>query len=201
MRSHMQESSNSSGESSADPNPEEWLDLYGDSLYQFALARVRNPSTAEDLVQETFLAGMRAISSFEGRSSLKSWLIAILKNKIIDHLRKASRQKEEVFEEETIDLPVRGFSSIGIWNVYVPNWAGSPEGVLENQQFMEVIKNCFEKLPDRSRRLFQLKLLQDLDTEEICKLLEISSSNYWVLVHRARLALRECVESNWYRKS
>ena len=90
--------------------------------------------------------------------------------------------------------------SNGIWNVYVANWAKNPEESLENDQFMSVLQECLEKLPHKHRRAFQLKFIKQLDTAEVCKLLNISTSNYWVMLHRGRMALRECVDDNWYKK-
>lgn len=185
---------------SADADPESWLELYGDSLYRFALGQLRgDEALAEDLVQETFLSAMRALDRFEGRSAVQTWLTSILKNKIIDHFRKRSRQGHHVQIEEVPEGPLSGIGALGLWNVYVPNWAKDPEAILENEQFLGAVQSCLGKLPDRSRELFQLKFLKQLETDEICNILEISSSNFWVLLHRGRLALRQCVEDNWHK--
>ncbi len=183
------------------PEPEVWIEEHGDQLFQYALSRVRDRTLAEDLVQDTLLSALKSYKNFQGRSTIKTWLIAILKNKIIDQIRKKSRQKEDLGSKDDIsELPAIGFGSHGIWNVYVPNWAGSPDKVLEDQEFLNALRGCFQKLPERSRRAFELKLMEDKDSEEICKDLDIGQSNLWVILHRARLALRECIELNWYRK-
>ena len=187
----------SNGEDLGTDDPSSWVELYGDRLYQFALSRVRDQALAEDLVQDTFMSAIRAIESFEGRSSIQTWLRTILKNKIVDHFRKSTRRGSEVRLEDYEEIPAVGFGTLGIWNVYVPNWGKSPDAALENDQFLKVVESCLGKLPERHREVFQLKFLKDLEAEEICKILSLSSSNYWVILHRGRLALRQCVQENW----
>jgi RNA polymerase sigma-70 factor (ECF subfamily) len=179
--------------------PSDWLDLYGDRLFQYALSRVRDDSVAEDLVQDTLLAAMKSASSFEGRSSAYTWLVSILKNKIIDHHRKVARLREDSITDKEINSADLGFNSLGIWSSYVANWARSPEKTLENQQFLTAVQHCFSALPAKHREIFQLKFIDDTSSDEICKLMDITPSNLWVLMHRARMTLRQCVEKNWYR--
>jgi RNA polymerase sigma-70 factor (TIGR02943 family) len=182
-------------------SPSQWLDLYGDKLFQYAVSRVKDPSTAEDLVQETLLSAFRSWTSFEGRAAPLTWLRSILKNKICDLYRKRSRLREEYLEEKSYDLVQLGFFSFGIWSSYIANWASSPEKTLENQQFNSVVDRCLSTLPARHREIFELKFLDELPPEEICKVTGISSSNYWVILHRSRLALRKCVELHWHKGS
>ena len=161
-------------------SPQKWLEEHGDALYSFAVSRVRDHSIAEDLLQETLLSAFKAHKSFENRSSTKPWLIAILKTKIIDHYRKKSRTKYSVGEQDISELPAVGFGTYGIWNVYVPNWAGAPDKALENQEFMQALGECFKKLPTRSKSVFDFKVQDGMSNEDICKVLEISESNLWV---------------------
>lgn len=174
-------------------DPKEWLEQHGDKLFSFALARVKDRTLAEDLVQETLLSAVAARDSFEGRSQVSTWLTSILKNKIIDYFRSKARRPESTSVEDINELPLAGIGASGIWNVYVPNWGRSPEKKLEDQQFLAVVMNCISKLPERTASAFRLKFLEGLEAEDVCKALEISSSNFWVLLHRGRMALRECV--------
>lgn len=178
-------------------NPELWLEEHGDYLFRFALSRVRSRETAEDLVQETLLAAVRAQNSFQGRSTARTWLVSILKNKIIDHFRKANR---EILDNEGVVEPSEGpecFNTAGIWNSTVTDWAADPTTLLERKEFHKVLSECLQKLPHKMREIFTLKVLDDVDSKEICKVLGVSSSNLWVLLHRARMGLRDCIEKNW----
>lgn len=183
-------------------NPVTWLEEYGDGLYSYAYGKVRDKALAEDLVQDTLLSAIKNLVGFEGRSSVKTWLFTILKNKITDNYRKSSSvarsEKAHSASNNIMDLPEISFNSFGIWNKYVPNWANDPEAILESKVFSEVLSNCVEKLPKRSQIAIN-KNANDLPADQICKELEISTSNLWVLLHRARLHLRECLEKNWYK--
>jgi RNA polymerase sigma-70 factor (TIGR02943 family) len=183
-------------------NPATWLDEYGDILFSYAYAKVKDTALAEDLVQDTLLSAIKNLAGFESRSSVKTWLFTILKNKITDNYRKtasvARTEKAHSTSNNILDLPEISFNSFGIWNKYVPNWANDPEAILESKVFSEVLSNCIDKLPKRSQLAIN-KNANDLPADEICKELEISPSNLWVLLHRARLHLRECLEKNWYK--
>lgn len=181
-------------------DPTQWVDLYGDRLYKMALARVKDSSVAEDLVQETFLSGIKGLASFEGRTNLQSWLKSILQNKIIDYFRSAAYKSHDSERQESIDIQTLGFNSIGIWNTYVPNWAHDPEKILEDQQFIKALQHCISKLPPSHRQVFELRFIKELDQKDICKVSRISTSNYWVVLHRARMALRQCIEKSWVNK-
>lgn len=186
---------------SACPAPEQWPELFGDRLFRYAFRLLRDRTVAEDLVQETFLAALDRRAEFQNRSAFLTWLTSILRNKVIDYLRTAIRRGRHHSIEESADVePPVGFGSLGIWNVYVPNWAKSADSLLEDRQLLDVVHRCLDKLPGRQGEILRLKLLEDLDNAEICKLLELSQTNLWVLLHRARMAVRSCVEKNWYRK-
>lgn len=178
-------------------NPELWVDQYGDVLYSYALSRLNNVSSAEDVVQETFLAAFRSKEKFTGEASLQTWLISILKHKIVDLIRKESR--ETVAEEtDAIEEPAdQFFDRKGHWRVAPADWKIHPGKVLEQKEFMNVLSGCLGHLPDKLRRLFVLRELEELETEEICGKLGISSSNLWVMLYRARMKLRGCLSENW----
>jgi RNA polymerase sigma-70 factor (TIGR02943 family) len=179
------------------PEPEEWVDEYGDALFRFALARIKDPSLAEDLVQETFLAALPARKNFKGRSSPKTWLIAILKNKIIDHFRKKKPEESREDIETFSEIDDHPFNPRGAWNHRPAQWGANPGKVLEQKEFLDVFYQCLTGLSDRIAKAFILREVDGLDTEEICKILKITASNCWVMLYRARMHLRRCLERNW----
>lgn len=184
-----------------------WVDKYGDYLYAFAFSRVRDQSVAEDLVQETLLAALQSHSKYDGNSSEKTWLTGILKHKIIDHFRRGSRQVDLTPDEADMSgydyLFERDDEWSGHWN---PNlkpmqWDATPEAVLERSEFREILTHCLGELPERVANCFTLREMESFDAKEICEILMISMNNYWVMMHRARLHLRRCIEFNWFRKA
>ena len=179
-------------------NPDTWLDQHGDSLYRFALMRVRDPSIAEDMVQETLLAAWRARSKFAGGSAERTWLIAILKNKIIDYFRRVSREAplpDNADNDDAIDaLFARNTDH---WARLTSAWA-NPDDALEQAEFWQVFQNCLDALPVRQAQMFTLSEIDGLSTDELCKVAQAQTSNVWVMLHRARLRLRECLEKQWF---
>jgi len=180
-------------------DPGIWLDRHGDALYRFALMRVREPATAEDLVQETLLAALRARERFAGNSTERTWLIAILKNKIIDHFRRHARETPLPAGADSDEAIEAMFSAAdaGHW-VRPPAAWSNPHQALEQAEFFRVFQQCLEGLPARQAQAFVLSELDGLPTDELCKVLEAETSNVWVMLHRARLRLRQCLESNWF---
>jgi RNA polymerase sigma-70 factor (ECF subfamily) len=184
---------------------ERWVDEYADYLFKFALARLRDPGRAEDAVQETFLAALRGAKSFAGRSAEKTWLAGILKNKIYDYFRKASRETSftdlDFYEdEETGRFAAEGLSA-GTWihDLGPQEWTKAGES-LDQELFWRTYRGCADKLPGRIAAVFNLREVDGLDSKEICALLNLSESNLWVMLHRARMALRRCLETNWFGK-
>ncbi|MCI5065464.1 sigma-70 family RNA polymerase sigma factor [bacterium] len=190
-------SARSADENRSESSPAEWLQEHGDYLYRYAFSRMNSPEVAEDLVQETLLAGVRGYKNFEGRSSIRTWLVGILKNKIIDHLRRVSRKERKEVLEEDNDTLDRHFNRFGIWNRVLPNWASEPTEIFERKEFLAAFECCLGQVPEKARRAFMLKTFENIGSEEICKILDITSSNLWVLLHRCRLSLRECLEGRW----
>ena len=180
-------------------DPSEWVDSFGGRLFRYACLRVKQREVAEDLVQETFLAGMRAWPSFEGRCSVQSWLITILKNKIVDYVRQASRNEPLPGDGDSEDPTENLFSRFGMWGRILSNWAKDPSRHLEQRQFLDMFERCLHKLPERWRQAFTLRVLDHRESPEICKVLNISPSNLDVMVYRARMQLRNCVEVNWIK--
>lgn len=179
-------------------NPDQWIDRFGDLLFQYALPRVNDTLLAEDLVQDTFLSAYRSRSLFRGETSEKNWLFTILKRKIIDHYRKKSSATEALPEE--IDEE-EWFTESGAWRPEtVPGrWERVHED-LENRELAETLEKCQNHLREKQKQVYILKYLEEMDGDEICKVLGISSSNYWILIHRARLQMRDCMEKHWFNK-
>lgn len=176
----------------------DWLTEHGDYLYRYALARLRDPHLAEDAVQETLLAAMQG-SGYAGGSSPRTWLTGILKHKIIDHFRRLQREVPlESPEEIAGDVPDMDefFSESGHWAEPPQSW-GDPGSLLQQDQFLRVLQECMDRLPERLARLFMLREVVEEDNEEICKELEITPTNAWVMLYRARMGLRKCLEMNW----
>jgi RNA polymerase sigma-70 factor (ECF subfamily) len=173
-----------------------WAGDYGDSLYRYAISAVGDSVLAEELVQETYLAGIEAIDKFKGNSAVKSWLIGILKHKIADHFRRKSRlvPMEESELERTIAEQDKSFDQKGSWLKPPGAWPASPEDELERKQIAKILEDCIEALPERLRQLYRLRDIDGVATKEICKQMDISQTNLWVMMHRARCALRSCLE-------
>jgi len=186
-------------------DPERWVELHGDYLFKYALLRLRDPSRAEDAVQETFLAALKGGKSFEGRSAEKSWLVGILKNKICDYYRKASRETsftdmQFYADEENESFVSEGASKDGWIQEMGPQEWSVPGANLDREVFWQAFFNCSNKLPKNIATVFNLREVDGIETKEICALLNISENNLWVMLHRARMALRRCLETNWFGK-
>lgn len=182
-------------------DPTRWLEEHGDILYRFALGRVRDPQVAEDLMQDTFLAAIRGADSFSGRSAERTWLVGILKHKIIDYFRTQHRETPtEDVGERMLEDPGAYLDRKGHWKVGQSEWITNPEKAYEREEFWKILNQCVSKLNDNQRRVFEMRELEHLNAEEICEALDISSSNLWVLLHRARLQLKGCLESNWLQR-
>ena len=176
-----------------------WVNEYGDMLYRYALPRVNDKEIAKDLVQDTFLAAWRNHDNFKGEISEKNWLFTILKNKIIDHYRKASTRLTEGLPDNTND-PF--FDEAEHWAEQAgpKDWGIDYNQGIEKKEFYEILNRCRKKLKDIQSAVFAMKYLDGLDSEEICNELNITASNFWVLMHRAKLNLRACLEKNWITK-
>jgi len=183
-------------------NTSEWVDEFGDYLFRYAVARVRNEALAEDLVQETFLAAIRGQERFSGRSSVKTWLTGILKHKIIDHYRKAYREPLISDLSPLDEAQDKQFNEWGHWlmNDVVPprKWKDEQIENLDRKEFWVYFKKCADELPERIRNVFIMRELDGADSSDICEVLGISSQNYWTIMHRARSALRHCLERTWF---
>jgi RNA polymerase sigma-70 factor (ECF subfamily) len=175
---------------------------HGDYLYRYALLRLRDPHLAEDAVQETLLAALSAKNgqSFAAKSAIRTWLTGILKHKIIDHFRRAQREAPlpdgEIADGELPPGMDDFFLEDGHWTE-PPSSLGNPAALLEQQQFWGVLQSCLDRLPKALARIFLLREIEEKENEEICKELEVSTTNAWVMLYRARMGLRKCLEMSW----
>lgn len=177
-------------------NPNQWIDLYSDYLFNYTITRVSDREIAQDLVQETFLAGLKSMKNFKGEASERTWLIAILKRKIIDHYRKINSNKGKA----EVRINYNDAESEGDWleeRVADP-YDKTAEDTLENTELADAIHNCLGKLPKKQADVFKMKTILNHETEAICNELNITASNLWVIVHRARTAMADCLKENWF---
>jgi RNA polymerase sigma-70 factor (TIGR02943 family) len=182
---------------------EQQLVALRDYLMRFARLQLRNDAWAEDAVSETLLAALAKPQAFQARSQLKTWLVGILKHKIIDSMRQ--RQREVTLNSYSDDdnadpLEHMAFKTDGHFAEKPADW-GNPEQDLKNRQFMVILDACTEKLPPVQGRLFLMREWLELSSEDICKELGMTTTNLYVQLHRARLRLRECLELNWFARS
>ena len=180
------------------PDPATWVDLHGDFLFRYALSRLGNRTVAEDLVQETFLAALRAEKNFSGRSAERTWFVGILKHKIIDHLRRQGRERPVSAINSSSEMSEEMFDKSGWWNVKPAKWPAEPSETLEQKEFWEAFRHCLENLPQRLRVVFSLREMDELPTDEVCEALKVTPGNLGVLLYRARMGLRRCLEINWF---
>jgi len=188
-------------------NPTNWLQLYGDYLFSLAMLKTCNKELAEDLVQETFFSAIKAKENFKGTSSEKTWLTAILKNKIIDHYRKKNVLKETgSYLADTEQNFHNAFFSdeednFGHWTKEAAprDWKISgADNILNNKEFFKILQYCIEKMPSKLVPVFLAKFIDEEEAEMICKEFNITTSNYWVIIHRAKVLMRSCLERNWF---
>jgi len=181
----------------SDQEAERWLNEHGDYLYRYGLFRLSNEELARDMVQETLIAAWKGRNNFRSDSSPRTWLVGIMKHKIIDHVRREirTRQLSEALETDpTSDF----FDSSGHWNQPPKGWQDDPEQLSSNRQFAEVLQHCVGALPEQQRHVFTLREMNGENTDSVCNSCDITSTNLHVIMHRARLALRHCLEKNWF---
>jgi RNA polymerase sigma-70 factor (TIGR02943 family) len=188
------------------PDAGVWVDEHGDYLYKYALFRLRDTTAAEDAVQETFLAALKAYAKYEGRGSERTWLVGILKHKITDHFRRSVRERPIGQQEDDGPEHSEFFTRTDEWtnhwnNDFAPtDWHSTPAQLIEQGDFWRVFNDCLSPLPARTASAFTFREVDGLSSEEICELLSISVNNLWVILHRARLHLRNCLEKNWFAR-
>lgn len=179
-----------------------WVDLYSDKMYSWAFYKLGNKEEAEDIVQDTFLAALDSMEKFEGRSEPKTWLFSILNNKIAEYFRKVYRSP--VANENSINDNCLNtfFDNDGGWiNNQIPaEWNNDKANLLDDTDFTKVLKNCMGNLPLQWNAAIQLKYIEEKKADTICQELQIATTNYWQILHRAKLQLRKCLEIHWFKK-
>ena len=176
--------------------PADWVDQYGHYLYRYAVSRLRDGDAAEEVVQETFVAALRHVEQYEAKGSERAWLLGILKRKIIDLIRSRNRTTSLV-DEDANDPSEALFDRRGSWQREIRSTIYAPLDSLERKEFWRILRGCLESLPPRQADIFTLREMDDQTTDEICKEFEITPSNLWVILHRARLQLSTCMKSRW----
>lgn len=177
-------------------NPNKWIDLYSDYLFNYTVTRVSDREIAQDLVQDTFFAGLKSMKNFKGEASERTWLVSILKRKIIDHYRKINSNKGKA----EVRMNYSDDENEGDWleeRVADP-FDKTAEDTLENEELSDAIHNCLDKLPQKQANIFKMKTILNYETEVICNELNITASNLWVIIHRARTSMASCLEQNWF---
>ncbi len=180
-------------------DPDKWVNDYGDKLYAYAYSRVGTAEIAEDLVQETFLSGLKSLDKFKGSSSEYTWLVSILKHKIIDHYRQKATRSALNVDSEDARFKQSGFMAGGWIKDKAPkSWSNDTVTSMESEEFMRILYFCIKYLPDKWASCFILRVIEEMPGQDVCKELDITSSNLWTILHRARLQLRDCLETNWF---
>ena len=174
-----------------------WVETHGDYLFNFAIGQVRDTNVAEDLLQETFLAALKAQDTFSGRSSERTWLVGILRHKIYDHLRKTCRERAVRVEPMPISDEDMAFEDSIAWIHQMAAEATSPSRRIELAEFRQHLEKAMGKLPPRIAQVFQLYSVEERSNQEVCQRLNISESNLWVMLHRARKQLRIELSGWW----
>jgi RNA polymerase sigma-70 factor, ECF subfamily len=180
--------------------PEHWVDEYGDYLFRYARKHINQIQTAEDLVQETFLAALKGSGKFQGRSSRKTWLVGILKHKIMDHYRYKGREITLSGLESKCEYMDSIFSKNGMYLKPPSDWGQDPESAFEKKEFWVVLRECIANLPENLLAVFQLKMMEERKSEEVCESLGIKPNNLWVIMHRSRTRIKNCMDAHWFSK-
>ena len=182
-------------------SPEGWMAQHGDYLFRYAMSRLRDEHLAEDALQETLLAALQGQKNYAGEAAERTWLVGILKHKIVDLIRKKVREPtllnvDEALEFAEDEATEAMFDETGHWTTPCQDW-GNPDKVLEQKRFWKILTECLKRLPPQLAMLYSLREISGMATEDICKDLNISPTNSWVMLHRARLGLKECFEMRW----
>jgi len=186
-------------------DPTDWLGQHGDYLYRYALARVRDAAVAEDLLQETLLAALRSHQHHEGRSSERTWLVGIMKHKVVDHFRLVARRPESQMCHDDARDEGNWFEKDGAWRGHwredhAPvKWPVDAARLVESREFWETFDRCLSRLPRQIAIAFTLREMEGMDTNEICEILDVTPNNLWVMLHRGRAKLRQLLEVEWFR--
>lgn len=177
-------------------NPENWVEEYGGYLFRYAYSRLRDANSAEEVVQDTFLAGVRYSEQYAGRGTERGWLMGILKRKIIDFIRaRIKHGAAGAGGDSDWDPSEKLFDEMGNWKTGALKW--SPDRNLQAEELRGIVQDCLKAIPKNQADVFVLSVMEEMDSDKICNELGISPSNMWVRMHRARLGLAKCVSEKW----
>lgn len=181
-----------------DSNTKVWLEEYGDYLFSYALLKAKDTHVAEDLVQETLLAAITAKNTFSNASTIRTWLVGILKHKLSDHFRQQGREVAvgDLFDQDEGDNLDSFFRANGRW-IEKPDAFPDPESALQQKEFWKIFQECLSGLKPKQVEVFLAKEIYGMSNEDICKDFALSPTNVWVIMHRARLSLNRCLKTNW----
>jgi RNA polymerase sigma-70 factor (TIGR02943 family) len=177
-------------------DPEKWVDKYSDYLFNYTIVRVNDREVANDIISDTFLAALNSMKNFKGDASERTWLISILKRKIIDYYRKINSIKGKA--EVKVDYPEGEEEGEWLEEKVADLSDRTAEDEMENKELGLAILECMDQLTDKQAEIFKKKTIDGIDTEAICNEYKISPSNLWVIIHRARISLVKCLEKNWF---
>ncbi|MFA6245408.1 MAG: sigma-70 family RNA polymerase sigma factor [Mucilaginibacter sp.] len=181
-------------------NPQNWVAMHADYLYAFAITRIGDEEQARDLVQDTFLSALEGLDKFERKSAERTWLTAILKNKIMDVYRKKSKQP--ITKSLDAQEGESQFFEPGMNNWKKEEWPAAfgieEADPLQHKELQKILRACMQKLPPLWLSIFSMKHVDDESTTTICSELKVSDANFWVIIHRAKVNLRACLQKNWY---
>ncbi len=177
-------------------DPTKWIDKYADYLYNYTIVRVNDVEVAKDIISETFLAGLHSKDNFKGEASERTWLISILKRKIIDHYRKSNSKKGKA------EVRMNFKNEDGEDENWIEQQVSDPydrnaQDTMENTELGVAILECLDTLSPKHAAIFKMKTINNFDTEAICNEFNITPSNLWVIIHRARVAMADCLKNNW----
>jgi RNA polymerase sigma-70 factor (ECF subfamily) len=177
-------------------DPTKWVDRYSDYLFNYTIVRVNDREVANDLISETFLAGLKSMKNFKGESTERTWLISILKRKIVDYYRKINSNKGRA----EVKVNYNSDEDEGDWlEEQIADLSDkTAEDTMENEELGMAILECLDQLNEKQATIFKMKTIDGIDTDAICNEFNISPSNLWVIIHRARTSLAKCLEKNWF---
>ncbi|MEM7552591.1 MAG: sigma-70 family RNA polymerase sigma factor [Cyanobacteria bacterium P01_A01_bin.84] len=177
-------------------NPENWVHQYREYLFNYAITRVGDVHAVEDLVQETFYAGLNSAKNFKGKAAERTWLVSILKRKVIDFYRKKNTLKGKA--EVRIGCGLSEYERDWLEEFVADMSKQEGDTAIEIEELSKFIEKCIEKLPEKQCLAFRMKTIRGMSTEDICKELNMTPGTYWVLIHRARTKIRNCLKQNWF---
>lgn len=177
--------------------PKTWVSKYSNYLFNYTITRVNDIEIAKDLISETYLAGLKSQDNFKGNSTERTWLVSILKHKIVDYYRKINSNKGKA--EVRMNMFSKDQEGDWLEERVADHKDSTPQDNLENTELGLAIENCLEQIDEKQTQIFRMKTIQNYDTEAICNVYDITPTNLWVIIHRARKSLADCMGNTWFK--